>query len=186
MAPLQKFLLITNSEYGQANVFLAVAYELSLRPNVEVHIASFLPMKKRIAAIQNLVRAAGSSAIIHFHLVQGKSFAEGMVAMTESGALGLGGMAHPPGFQGTIKSFEVIPLIAMPWSGQDYVEVYTSCLDIITTVGPHAILLDFLFRPGADACKKLGLKHIILSPNSLKEIVLDKQPWLSSLWKYPM
>ncbi len=37
----RKFLFFTNSEYGQANIVLSVAHELCLRPNVEVHIASF-------------------------------------------------------------------------------------------------------------------------------------------------
>jgi hypothetical protein len=50
MAP-HTLLLFTSSEYGQANVVLALAYELALRPNVVVHISSFAIFEKRVARL---------------------------------------------------------------------------------------------------------------------------------------
>jgi len=41
----KKIIFLTSSEYGQANVVLAVAYELLLRQEHDIHIASFAPLK---------------------------------------------------------------------------------------------------------------------------------------------
>ncbi len=53
MSPSRRILLITNSEHGQANVFLAVSYALlTLKDeDVEVHFASFSPVEKNLRLI---------------------------------------------------------------------------------------------------------------------------------------
>ena len=45
MAERQNILLLTNSEYGQSNVIVAVAYELLLQGEFDVHIASVLALE---------------------------------------------------------------------------------------------------------------------------------------------
>lgn len=42
----QRILFFTSSEYGQANVILAVSYELLILQKYEVHIASFAPLQR--------------------------------------------------------------------------------------------------------------------------------------------
>ncbi len=37
----KKIMLLTSSEFGQANAIIAVAYELLLRQEQDVHLASF-------------------------------------------------------------------------------------------------------------------------------------------------
>lgn len=98
----------------------------------------------------------------------------------------MGGMAHPPGLRGALEAFKIIPMVSMPYTCEEYVEIYTSCLDIISAVEPVGVLIDPLFRPPMDACKKQGVKHIILSPVSLKDNVLGRQPWLAAFWKHPV
>jgi hypothetical protein len=45
----EKIIFLTSSEYGQANVVLAVAYELLLRQEHDIHIASFAPLEGRVS-----------------------------------------------------------------------------------------------------------------------------------------
>lgn len=48
---MKKTLLLTNSEHGQANVFLAASHSLlGLDKDVEVHFASFAPISKSVAS----------------------------------------------------------------------------------------------------------------------------------------
>ena len=46
-------LFLTNSEYGEANVIIAVSHELLRRGNCDVHIASYSILSKRIADLEN-------------------------------------------------------------------------------------------------------------------------------------
>lgn len=49
-----RILLITNSELGQANVFLAVAQELlRLRPTLDLHFCSFKPFKNLLSSLKS-------------------------------------------------------------------------------------------------------------------------------------
>ena len=60
-----RILLISNSELGQANVFLAVTHELlRLDPTLEIHLCSFPPFSKLLASF-------GSKAEIIFHELAG-------------------------------------------------------------------------------------------------------------------
>lgn len=64
-------LFLTASEYGQANVILAMASELVARDNVDVHIASFTPLQKRVEALQANV---SKTSLLTFHVIDGLSF----------------------------------------------------------------------------------------------------------------
>jgi hypothetical protein len=45
-------LLMTSSEYGQANLLLAITYELLQCPNLDIHMASFSPPESRVCDLQ--------------------------------------------------------------------------------------------------------------------------------------
>lgn len=95
-------LFFTNSEYGQANVILAVCYEL-LQRQYEVHIASFAVLKARISDLNRMTTK--TQAV--FHTVAGLSAAEALASNEEF----IG--PFPPGVQGALKTYEVtLPAIA--------------------------------------------------------------------------
>ena len=78
---MKKIIFLTDSEYGQANVILAAAYEILLLQQHEVHVASFAPLKDRINSLNELVPDNHVPAI--FHTVFGPSALEALVAKNE-------------------------------------------------------------------------------------------------------
>jgi UDP:flavonoid glycosyltransferase YjiC (YdhE family) len=85
----KKVLFVTNSESGQANTVLAMALEATKRPHLEVHIASFPVLKRRIERL---------SPNVNFHPLDGKDLFE---TMAEQG-ISEETLPHPP----TTKSLE--------------------------------------------------------------------------------
>jgi len=100
-----KVLFLTNSESGQANTILALALEALTRPHVEVHIASFLKLKRHVERL---------SPKLNFHALDGKDMFEAIAAkgLTEDS------FAHPP----TRKSFAAygwnLALVLTVWDGE--------------------------------------------------------------------
>lgn len=84
----RKILFVTNAESGQANTVLALALEASLRPSVEVHVASFPILKHRVEKL---------SPKLNFHSLDGDHMFE---VFSKQGFLERD-MSSPP----TTKSF---------------------------------------------------------------------------------
>lgn len=175
-------LLLTNSEYGQANVILAVAYELLLRQRYEVHIASFAPLKARIPELNDSATsyAGGKFNGATFHLVPGPSAQEGLLAKGEF----IG--PFPPGLSGAIDCYRVtLPAMATTWDGPEYMIGYNSCLDIMKSVNPDLIVCDPLMSQGLEACNTLSRDCVVLSPNTFREIMAKQQPIVPTFFRYP-
>ncbi|KAI9713657.1 MAG: hypothetical protein M1812_006629 [Candelaria pacifica] len=176
----KKILFITQSEYGQSNVHLAVAYEAALKEDVEVHIASFAPLKSRVTELQERIshKTAGKKTVT-FHIIEGQAQLE---------ALGddiLKDFSQGPGFQNAVASYAGIPKILLTWDIAEYIRMYERVVKIIEAVDPVIVAQDNLHIAGLDACRNLGRNHVILSPNTPKEFVNSLQPNLAGFWKYP-
>ena len=69
----RKIPFVTNSESGQANTIMAMALEATTRPHVEVHIASFPVLKRRVEREDQLLptgwegygRSSGGAGVPH-------------------------------------------------------------------------------------------------------------------------
>jgi X-X-X-Leu-X-X-Gly heptad repeat protein len=178
----QSILFITNSELGQSTVTLAVAHEFLLRPEYDVHIASFSPLQDAISELndQAATLSSGTATTATFHTIAGKSMKEAAGRKTEFIEM------HPPGISGAIFAYQrVLPATFASWNGAEYMIGYSSCVEIINSVRPDLVAVDPLFSQGIDACTSLGLKFIILSPNTFKDHVIREQPKGGALWKYP-
>ena len=101
----RKVLFLTNSESGQANTILAMAHEASTRPHVEVHIASFPILERRVKRL---------SPKLIFHPLDG----EDMVAVLKAQGISERDLPHPP----TTKSFVAfgrnLMTVMMGWEGE--------------------------------------------------------------------
>ena len=89
-AHTKKLLFLTNSESSQANTILAMAHEAATRSYVEVHVASFQTLKRRVERFDPK---------LNFHALDGKAMVD--VEMPVGKRLSVGGFAHLP----TRKSF---------------------------------------------------------------------------------
>jgi hypothetical protein len=178
-AQQKRVLFLTASEYGEANVVLAVAYELLLRQKYEVHIGSFSPLESRVKELNSQAENAASSQAV-FHTVSGPSIDEILRARDDFFG------PYSPGVRGAINSFKIsIPVIATAWDGPGYMVGYKSCLEVISSVQPDLLVVGSLMNQGHDACQTLQKRYLILSPNTFREILGKQQPILSQLFRYP-
>ncbi|KAF5319763.1 hypothetical protein D9758_018848 [Tetrapyrgos nigripes] len=167
-----KVLLLTNSEYGQANVFLALAHEFSLR-NVDLDLASFPPLLKRLTR-QRLTEK------LTFHTIFGLSYEEALTRTADTNDL-----SHPPGVSGAIQSYRYVVDGLFPWTAEEYHQQLLSIQSILEEVRPTITVVDSLLNGALDVCKKMNWKCVVLSPNSPKDYIGMSQPALRGFWKYP-
>ena len=186
MAPQKKVLFLTNSEYGQANVILAVAHELRIQGHFDVHIASFHDLRQRVAqlnrsACNTAPSDLGDMSPITFHEIVGPSMMEAFHRDAE-----VADLTHAPGIKGARYSYKKALDIAYVWDGPGYIRGYQSCLRIVEESNPVVIVVDSGFSQGIDVCNVLSRKYLIITPASMKDVIGILQPKLAVLWKYPL
>ncbi|PIG88030.1 UDP-glucoronosyl and UDP-glucosyl transferase family protein [Aspergillus arachidicola] len=181
MAP-STILLLTLSELGQATVSLAVAHEFLIR-SYDVHIGSFAPLEPVVSKLNG--RAASLSSVTNratFHPLTGPPMIEAnpwFNICTDSFHV------HNVGFRAALNTQKhILPVVATPWDGPQYMAIYQNCATLIRTLQPAIVVLDPIFLQAVDACRMLEQRYVALSPNTFKELTI--QPRLASLWKYPI
>ena len=94
--PRKKILFLTNSQYGEAQVVLAVAQDLLSRGNCDVHIASYHDLSPRIEALRDgtFGKWPRESSSLTFHEFSGLSMHE-----TRIKKFGIEDIHHAPGFK---------------------------------------------------------------------------------------
>jgi hypothetical protein len=171
MATPKKILLFTNSEFGQANIILALSLELAIQ-GFEVHVASFAPLKLRITQLQDYLCTSQSdrkTGTIIFHLINGQT----MQGKWQERNLEL---SHPPGVWGTIQGYRKLADCMVAWDGTEYIRSIQICRDLIREIHPAIVLVDTLFSQGVDACTSVSQKYVIVNPISPALIVGLQQP----------
>lgn len=162
---------------------LAVAHELMLCGNMDLHFGSFSSLETNVVAlnaIETTEKAPGKSTAT-FHLIPGQSMTEAF------GLLGVeGGLLHRPGARGALDGVSKAPYVLVPWSDMDYIGYYEACVELIKVLEPDLIVLDPVFSPGIDACIAVGREFAVLSPNSFREQLIGKEPILKTIFNYPM
>ena len=169
----RRVLLLTNSEYGQANTFIALTYALAILPNVHIHFGSFTDCAARIVKLRDTLTAngtLGAGSAITFHDIGGPSMEQAIGPQVQAASF-----VHPPGFFGAIKSYQIMSQAVLSWNGEQYVAGVDGCVRIINEVDPHIIAVDNLLNQGYDACIKLERKHLATGPFSLKDICVYEQ-----------
>ncbi|KAE9380566.1 glycosyltransferase family 1 protein [Stipitochalara longipes BDJ] len=174
----KKILLLTSSEYGQANVILAVAYELLQRQEYDVHIASFATLQRRVEDLKMLIPSNVTPAT--FHTIAGPSLSQCLEAQNEF----MG--PYPPGIRGALKTYRItLPAMATAYNEAQYMAGYKSCLDILKVAGADLIVIEPMLDQGLDACKTLSRSYVVLSPNTFQELLRYKQPKHNILCRNP-
>ena len=123
----QRILFVTHCEQGQSNVHLATAFEIHARavPGVEVHLASFAPLRKRFERMRGdgILLESGEKLLPQFHTIDGLTHFDGIDRV--------GTMRHKP-------NFEVWPKFAnlmVPWTPDEY--VVSTILRCVLSVCSH-------------------------------------------------
>jgi hypothetical protein len=185
---MKKVLLATNSEFGQSNVFLAAGHALqSLDADVEIHFASFAGISGSVsAASQYSVRCSRGARPWTFHELAGPHY---FAAITSEGRFGdhlWDVLGRRPTFFNTIEVLKMTMTLMLPWSAPEFIQVHQSLVQLVEQIQPDVIVVDSLFSPALTACRSLNIKHIVLSPNTLKDFSAALQPWGAMFWKFPV
>jgi hypothetical protein len=181
MALQKKVLFLTNSEYGEANVMLATAYELMCQ-NCIVHLASHSPLESRVRKLNNgdFGPIPVSTTPATFHLFTGESNHERR--MTK---FNIPSIDHRPTVKDAIRMYGVLSILAGSQTGEEYVQAVQECNNIIVGVNADIVVVGNYFLPGIDSCRVLDRRYAILSPNTFREITSDEQSLLGAMVKYP-
>ncbi len=184
---MKKILLATNSEYGQANVFLAVAHSLqALDSDVHIHVASFAPISEGVlCASEYSTQCTQNAQPWQFHLLDGPGHLEALRAKQRSAQVE-DALQKPPNLVSTTKVLSMLMSVMLSWNGPEFVQVYKSFVSIVDEVQPDMIVVDSLLSPVLTACRHLKFSHLILSPNTLKDFAAALQPRGAMFWKYPV
>ncbi|KAJ4405281.1 hypothetical protein N0V82_010343 [Gnomoniopsis sp. IMI 355080] len=188
-------LFITSGEPGHSNVHLATSLALlQNHGHVDVHFAAFPMAAERAERMHNTAAAAGAAAAaaaaatpsassprFHFHSLPGLDFGQ---AVWASG-LDFGIVCQGRGMTGIDGLTAGLQVLLSPWSGPDHCALFLAVRDLIDTVDPAVIITDNLFRPGIDAARESGRRHVILTPNVLADTHMNWQGWGRAFWKYP-
>lgn len=188
MPPRRKVLFLANREHGACNVHLAVSHEFLVNhQDLEVHFVSFRALEKHVQAVSDQAAQRVPKAIfkpIIFHPLDGPSITETIAAQLNVEFCEA--MTHPPGVAGAVKAYSNIATFAAGWTGEEHLKLYAAIAGYVKEIGPKIVVLDPVFIPGVEACRDLKVKYVMLSPNSLKDVLAAQQPWGAMLWKYPM
>lgn len=183
-APRKKrLLLLTNSEHGQANVFLAVSYALLQNvPPPELHVASFeylkpLALECSQQALKNAA-SAGTKGIL-FHTLPEPSIQNAMARNTD---VDMAAFRRPPGIANTTRALKNFIGLTCPWGHNEFISLFKSIVDIIQKVDPDLVVVDNLLSPAMTALRHLEKRHVVLSPNTIKDWALG---FADALFKFP-
>jgi 2-acylglycerol O-acyltransferase 1 len=178
-----RILLLCNAEHGQANIMLAVAYELLRRQDVELHFCSFPVLKKRFDKLlldHNGICGRTASERAFFHELSGPTVTEVFLRCGKRGPV------HATGVKGCIQGLSNVFEDYWGWEESEYVATYESCAQVISRIGPDLVVIDYFFLPGRDAVQNQKGKYCLMNTTSLSHIVLGLQPKHAWVWKYPM
>ncbi|GAQ06596.1 hypothetical protein ALT_3917 [Aspergillus lentulus] len=176
-----KVLFLTNSELGQSSVCLAVAHEFLLRPEYDVHIASFPVLGPTVTMMNARAKSlASAQQEATFHPLCGLSMQDAYIQKVGNRRTF---NIHRVGLRGAMSAYKSVLINALaPWNGSEYMAVYFQCFSVLQDIQPVVVVVDPLFAPAIDACLKLKMPYLVLSPNTLKD---HCQPKLGNFWKFP-
>ncbi|EJP67803.1 UDP-glucoronosyl and UDP-glucosyl transferase, putative [Beauveria bassiana ARSEF 2860] len=185
MADGKKILMLTNSEHGQANVFLATAHELlQLDQTAKVYICSFPALGPSVDSIRELnkEKKPAASRLEFISLSDGPSWKDALFGRPEHQFQELNDIR--PTVWNVAKAAK-LTRIACPWTAEELCSLVKEIEKIIENVDPDLTVVDNLFTPAVTICYKLKPQWMVLSPNTYKEFALAKQPNQQYYWKYP-
>lgn len=183
-----KILFGTTADRGQCGVFLATVAALQrAHPQAELHFATFPCLENEVRAISDSgVRDNGSTHPISFHAIAGKTSEEAISEKLGQGAFPSPAFTRPLSTSTTMAAIRDVSVLLATWNGPEFMVVYESFRDVINSVKPDAIILDFLFAPAITAAWNSGIRFSYISPNSIKELVDITQQRMAVLWKFPV
>lgn len=186
MSPRPSVLFFSISDFGYVNVVLATIYELLRQNKVDIHIASFAPLKPRLDDLLQKVQDEDPSQpkpLIKFHnLAEFPGFATWAAQNKDRKKADV---PHPPGRNGAGR-VALLTLKALAIMEPDqYLSLFDWSADLTRQVNPSLVVIDPILLPVHDMARTLKRKYAVLHPWNVADGLIPQQPWLAAWWKYP-
>ncbi|KAI0687509.1 hypothetical protein C8Q76DRAFT_788342 [Earliella scabrosa] len=164
-----RILFMTSPEHGQANVQLAVIASLKKRhgDQVDIYMSSYESFRSRVPA-----------GVI-FKPVNGRGLNEYYQGAWQH-------VNTAPGFVSAIRAILKIMMILHPEGPTEYVATVLSIEQVISEVAPTLVAVDNFFVAARDALSAKKQPHVLLSPNTLKDLAGADQGAGVFLWPVQM
>lgn len=185
MTTRNSVLFLTNSEYGQSNVVLAVIHELLATDKIDIHVASWPVLESRIQA---LIRQQPESTTlsrenqVKFHAAPGLPMVD---TSFKNHNVTKDSIPHKPGYAGGARLRELTPQVLCCWTAEEHLAMVDWYEDLATKLKPALVVVDPFLSPAHDMVRKMNWKYVVLSPCSLAAALIPEQPHLALFWKYP-
>jgi hypothetical protein len=191
----RKVLMLTNSEFGQANVFIATTHALlESNPDVEIHIASFPSFEqpaRRALTLSGTSTKNGDTPT--YHALPGRTMFECLGSDADPANRIFSVSLLKPGFRNSPCTAKFILTKGFTcWSPEEFAAIFAKICTLIEEISPDVVIVDQILSPGLTAAKHMKetgprpFKIAILSPNSLKDYVHHLEPRAAVFWKWPV
>jgi hypothetical protein len=200
----RNILMLTNSEYGQANIFMATAHSLLEKdPDVAIHIASYAELKPAVEGAAAFTRSTNKSATeqsIRFRSLPGMPMFTALEQEKDPAKNWFHATSLSPGFWNTPGVIiQYLRYLLLCWPADDFTMTFQAICDLIQELRPDVVAVDNLFAPGLTAAIHMSHRETpesapggrqypltVLNPNSFRDWTSHVEPRGAILWKYPV
>ncbi|KAM5344865.1 hypothetical protein ACJ41O_010727 [Fusarium nematophilum] len=191
MSP-RKILMLTNSEYGQANVFISTAHALIEKDrDVKIHIASFPILEKVVR--EALDSDGRNDGLLTFHSLPGPTMVECLLRDKEPTKNMMAVSQLKPGFKSAPVTIRfLVETVLSAWEASELAMTFAAVCDLIRDLEPDVVVVDTLFVPAMTAGRHMreqssgGFLLAALSPNSVYDFVGHTQGLAAQMLRWPM
>ncbi len=92
---------------------------------------------------------------------------------------------HRPGYR-VVENFDQTAQDIARSDASLHLQAYDGIVNLIKDLSPIVAIVDMLFYPEEDACQSLKIPFIRLSQTTSYESLMNGDPRLSLIWKYPL
>lgn len=185
-----RILFVTNSEHGQANSVFAIAHELLIRGDVDVHLASFSDLAPRIDQVNSRAKSAApdTATALNVHWLSCESMYQKWLARPDiqgSHEKAVSSLLHEPGFFSLWRAYGTVSEVLLSWTADEYVALLEDVKRLHKELEPDLVVVDSLMPHAIEGLKLIGAEWMMLSPNGFKDLAGPYQEKGEALWKYP-
>lgn len=182
MSKRTKVLFLPPAEFGQANIVLAMTSELLKREAIDVHIASFSGLAKRVQQLQPDMQPPSnpSASTLTFHLLDGLTHTDALYRYLDADKSKV-----PPAISGDFSPYRHLGDTLAPWPEEEYMSLVDQYKRLIRELEPDSIVLDMIMAPSIDACRSLNRRYVLASPLPGLLVSMDPQGMIKQLFCYP-
>ncbi|KAI0401914.1 hypothetical protein F4802DRAFT_618296 [Xylaria palmicola] len=186
MAERKTVLFFTNSDFGQANVVLSTIYELLRQNRLDIHVASWAPLKPRLESLSQRVQDENPSQSVTPIVFHDLAAFPGFIEFAKKNAnRRKADVPHPPGRLGAERIALLAVRFLSAWGPEAHLALLGWAADLTRDLDPGLVAVDPHLVPVHDMARGLKRKYAVLSPCTLAEGLISEQPWLAAYWKYP-